>query len=73
MLNEDTVPDTNLYDSSIEMFDSDEPLHLPQGPRYSLADQTIYAEMNRSSKAPGLLFFDGKYLKETRNIRGFEP
>ncbi len=72
MLNENTA-DKNLYDSSIEMFDSDEPMHLPQGPRYSLADQTMYAEMNRSSKASGLLFFDGKYLKETRNIRGFEP
>ena len=55
------------------MFDSDEPMHLPHGPRYSLADQTVFAEMNKSNKAPGLLFFDGKYLKETRNIRGFEP
>ena len=72
MLNENTA-DNNLYDSSIEMFDSEEHLLLPHGPRYSLADQTMYAEMNKSNKAPGLLFFDGKYLKETRNVRGFEP
>lgn len=61
-----------LYDASIEMFDCDEIIHLPPK-KTQVVDQTKYAEINKSSKAPGLLYFDGRYMREARNVSGFEP